>query len=185
MITLSGHSDDLIEVEGDIREEFGASIKEDDPGELVAFSNGVVLRIKYRTCWRIDLVAGQGHVHIVPCPEDDEDNYSDVATITEPVDWVICGNVFVRARRTHLAPEEKAAIHASDCATCDAARAVVDEISAKWDPLDNWAEVDAPDGEGTLRDQFLEIAAGVLHQSQLPAVRPAMHVQFADLEAGR
>jgi len=102
VITLYGYSDDLIEIDGDISEEFTplGEVDPDEPGDLgdlVAFSNGVVLRIKYRTCWRIELVAGQGLVEIVPCPEDDEESYSDYATITGPVEWVVCGNTFVKA----------------------------------------------------------------------------------------
>lgn len=102
MITLYGYSDDLIELDGDVIENFTPRGEDDpeQPGDLVAFSNGVVLRIKYRDagCWRIDLVAGQGLVEIVPCPEDDEKNYSDRATITGSVDWVVCGNSIAKAR---------------------------------------------------------------------------------------
>lgn len=100
MITLYGASDDLIELDGDIREEF-TPLGEDDPdepGDLVAFSNGVVLRIKFTHVWRITLVAGKGLVTIVQAPELDEDNYSDVATIGGDVAWVVCGNQFARGR---------------------------------------------------------------------------------------
>lgn len=100
MITLYGYSDDLIELDGDISEEFNPAKGTD--GDLVAFSNGVVLRIRYRTCWRIELVHGQGLVEIVPCPEDDPENYSDRATITGPVEWVICGNEIARPQPARL-----------------------------------------------------------------------------------
>ncbi|GHG97377.1 hypothetical protein ACFORH_42755 [Amycolatopsis roodepoortensis] len=95
MIKIYGASDDLIEVDGDIRAEFPVTDTGED-GVLLAVSSGVVIRIRYRTCWRIDLVTGAG-VEIVPCPEDDEDNYSDVATITDPVTWIVCRDEFVKA----------------------------------------------------------------------------------------
>lgn len=95
VITIHGASDDLIEVDGAISAEFAVT-NTGDGGVLLAVSNGVVLRIRYRTCWRIEHVTGAA-VEIVQCPEDDEDNYSDVATITDPVSWVICRDEFVKA----------------------------------------------------------------------------------------
>lgn len=95
MIKIYGASDDLIEVEGDIRAEFPVTDTGDD-GVLLVVSTGVVLRVRYRTCWRLDLVTG-ADVEIVPCPEDDETNYSDVATIPGDVDWVVCRDTFVKA----------------------------------------------------------------------------------------
>lgn len=95
VITIHGASDDLIEVDGAINAEFAVTDTGDD-GVLLAVSNGVVLRIRYRTCWRIEHVTGAA-VEIVQCPEDDEDNYSDVATITDPVSWVVCRDEFVKA----------------------------------------------------------------------------------------
>jgi hypothetical protein len=95
VIKIYGASDDLIEVDGDLCAEFPVTDTGDD-GVLLVASNGVVLRIRYRTCWRLDLVTGAG-VEIVPCPEDDETNYSDVATITDPLSWIVCRNEFVAA----------------------------------------------------------------------------------------
>lgn len=97
MITIRGASDDLIQVKGDVTAEFDCTDTGD--GVFLAVSNGVVVRIRYRTCWRIDLVTSPGPdaIQIVPCPEDDEDNYSDVATIPGDVAWVVCREEFVRA----------------------------------------------------------------------------------------
>lgn len=91
MITVYGYSDDLIEVEGDIREEFGAGI--DDDGELLAFSTGVLLRITYTKdgVWRINALSGVDKVKIVQAPAGDEKNYSDRATIEGPVKWILQG----------------------------------------------------------------------------------------------
>ncbi|PXY27417.1 hypothetical protein [Prauserella muralis] len=61
-------------------------------------------------------------------------------------------------------------VHERDCAPCDAARAVVDELAAHWDPIGNWDEVEALDGHGgTLRDQAVRLVADVLHRYPLPA----------------
>jgi hypothetical protein len=95
VITIHGASDDLIEVDGAINAEFPVTNTGDD-GVLLAISNGVVLRIHYRTCWRIEHVTGNG-VEFQRCPEDDDDNYSDIATITDPVTWVLCRDEFVKA----------------------------------------------------------------------------------------
>ncbi len=61
--------------------------------------------------------------------------------------------------------------HEHDCAPCHAAREILDEIANRWDPPDNWSEIEAAVGPGTLRDEFLEVAADVLHRFPL-AGRP-------------
>ena len=54
MITISGASDDLIEIEGDFREEIYA-IDADRVPYLLTFSDGTVLEVRYdeRGMWRI------------------------------------------------------------------------------------------------------------------------------------
>lgn len=87
-ITVYGASDDLIEVEGDITEEF--PYRDDNDDNLLAFSNGTVLRIRFDAAgvWRISpVMVGAGLVDIVQAPEGDEDNYSDRATVTGAA-WV-------------------------------------------------------------------------------------------------
>jgi len=92
--TVSGHSDDLIELDGAIYEEFNYSFEEH--GDLLAFSNGTVLRIvNTRGVWRISLVAGDAD--IVQAREDDTDNYTDRATVTG-AKWVVFENEFVMAK---------------------------------------------------------------------------------------
>jgi hypothetical protein len=95
-VTVYGASDDLIELGGDIRAEFDAYRE----GEVVAFSNGTLLRVRYEDTgiWRITLLSGEAY--IVPAPADDEDNYSDRATITGPVKWVAFGDQVAYAPRT-------------------------------------------------------------------------------------
>lgn len=93
-VKIRGYSDDLIDIEGDVSEEFDAN------GlihYLVSTSTGVLLRVRYAAVWRIDVISGADNVHIVPCPENDDDNYSDVATVDGDVSWVQCGNEFATA----------------------------------------------------------------------------------------
>lgn len=99
-VTLHGASDDLIELDGAIVEEFNHYNDERHEGALVAFSDGTVLRITYTRAgiWRIALVAaGAAELNIVQAPEDDSRNYSDVATLTGAVRWAIHGVAFAKA----------------------------------------------------------------------------------------
>lgn len=96
MITVYGGGDDLIEVDGDIVEEFSHYEAEDRevPGSLLAFSDGTVLRIALTPpgVWRITPVAvGRAALSIAQAPEDDDDNYSDRATLDGEIAWVVHG----------------------------------------------------------------------------------------------
>lgn len=86
-VTVTGYGDDLIEVEGSLRAEFYWPT---GPAFL-GFSNGVVLRVAFGSAWHIEPLAGAGLVQIEQCPEGDEDNYSDKATVAGDVAWVVCG----------------------------------------------------------------------------------------------
>src|SRR5712691_13232507 len=91
-VTIYGASDDLIEIEGDINEEF--TLEDEDEGDLLAVSDGTILRINYMNdgVWRIALVQrGTSEVAVEQAPEGDEDNYSDRATITGEIAWVVQG----------------------------------------------------------------------------------------------
>lgn len=98
MITVYGSSDDLIEIEGDVVEEFALGMNGD--GELLAFSNGVLLRISYTNdgVWRVSPLAGTDKVTVVQAPADDEDNYSDRATIEGDVTWVLQGDIYAKKK---------------------------------------------------------------------------------------
>lgn len=88
MITVTGASDDLIEIDGDISEEFYAN--DEDPN-LLAFSDGTILRVDYTPAgvWRIVPVAsGSATVRITQAPEDDDRNYTDRADLIGDVWWV-------------------------------------------------------------------------------------------------
>lgn len=89
MIKVYGASDDLVEIEGDIKEEFGAF---NCKGYLM-FSNGVLLTIEYGDMgiWRIEcLVDPNNFVEIEKCPlNDEDDSYSDIANIKDNIKFVI------------------------------------------------------------------------------------------------
>lgn len=91
--TVSGASDDLIEVEGAIRAEFHV-LGEGDDGSLLAFSNGVVLRVCYTEegLWRITPLRGASGVTVTFADAEDEDCYSDRAVLHELVGWVVLGS---------------------------------------------------------------------------------------------
>lgn len=100
-VTVYGSSDDLIEVEGDLTGEFYTlqRIGDDGNGSLLAFSDGTVLRIAYGDggVWRITPVqVRNGDVEIVQCPEGDEDNYSDRATLLGDIKWVVIGALIIQ-----------------------------------------------------------------------------------------
>ena len=91
-VVIEGSSDDLIEIDGDIREEFYANGEEED--SLLAFSDGTVLRIIYPDSgvWRISpVVSGHGTLVVEQAPEDDDEVYSDIATLDGTLSWVVYG----------------------------------------------------------------------------------------------
>jgi hypothetical protein len=85
VITVYGASDDLIEIEGAIREEFSAI--DAAPGHLLAFSDGTVLSVRYgrEGLWRIAPVCrGAASLNIRQTSADDPDGYTDRATLSMP-----------------------------------------------------------------------------------------------------
>lgn len=98
IVKIYGASDDLIELDGDIYEEFEAS----EGGDLLAFSEGTVLRIRYDGdgIWRITPVTkGSAALVVEQCPATD-DSGTDTATLTGDVAWVVLGSKFEPARST-------------------------------------------------------------------------------------
>jgi hypothetical protein len=99
-VVLTGWSDDTIEVDGDIDEEFPYQDHTKDGGDLVAFSDGTVLRIAYSDAgvWRISPVArGSATLQIDQAPEDAEEDYTDRATLTGDVSWAVHGMAWAKA----------------------------------------------------------------------------------------
>lgn len=89
-VTITGASDDLIEVDGDMEEEFYALTDRNDgeDGGVLAFSDGTVLNVAY---------TGQGE-GIEQAAVDDDVCYSDTARLEGDVRWVVYGGEFKVAR---------------------------------------------------------------------------------------
>lgn len=84
-VTIYGSSDDLIEVEGDISEEFGH-----DNGFLF-FDDGTIVQVEYNNggVWRINIIEGPAKIksHQQPCgPEE----YSEKMTLEGEFKTVDC-----------------------------------------------------------------------------------------------
>lgn len=85
MIKISGYSDDIVEVDGDLAEEFAYSC---DPA-LIACSDGTLLRIEFDTdgVWRLTQVAaGSASYQHTPGAGDG----SDVVVLDGDIRWVVC-----------------------------------------------------------------------------------------------
>jgi hypothetical protein len=109
-LIVYGASDDLVEVEGDVREEFNP--KHDDKPSYLAVSDGTVLRITYDGQWHISRVAegAAEYAHDAATAEDGDPRedgspcYSDRVTLTGagdlPLAWVVFGDRFEAAQRS-------------------------------------------------------------------------------------
>lgn len=101
-VTIYGASDDLIEVEGDLREEFNPYSNDDAEPDYLAFSDGTVLSVVYAKdgCWRINrVVTGAAVYEKSEAEGSDTDNYSDRVTLTgDSLTWVVFGSRLVRAK---------------------------------------------------------------------------------------
>ena len=90
-VKVYGASDDLVEIEGDIYEEFNPPY-DSDGSSFLGFSNGVVLEVVYTdSVWRIRPATGGDLVKIEFAPADDDSNYSDVATVEGDILWAVFG----------------------------------------------------------------------------------------------
>lgn len=101
-LIVYGASDDLVEVDGDVREEFNPG---DGPSYL-AISDGTVLRVTYDGRWRIDRIAeGAAHYQHEAASSDEghrddeygTPRYSDRVTLTlqspdAAISWVVFGD---------------------------------------------------------------------------------------------
>lgn len=96
-ITITGASDDLIEVGGDIQEEFNYYSRDDDSA-LIATSDGTLLRVNYDRdgIWRIaPLVYGTARQSKVEGSVGLDTN--DVVTLEGDIKWVVFGKEWAHA----------------------------------------------------------------------------------------
>lgn len=96
MLKIYGASDDLIEIEGDIREEFGPP----DGPVLLGFSDGTVLQVQYgaggNAFWRITpIIYGSASYSKTEATDEDE-RYSDVVTLDGDIKWVMLSTCWAR-----------------------------------------------------------------------------------------
>lgn len=99
--TIYGASDDLIEIEGDIREEFSAPAWGDNEGRfLVAASDGTLIEVRYEGIWRITVIhQGSGIWTHDPNPLCDDERYSDRLTCETVLAWVALATDYAAPRR--------------------------------------------------------------------------------------
>ena len=94
-ITIRGHSDDIVSISGDIREEFNPPYNSDDQS-ILTFSDGTLLGVKYddEGIWRIKKIHS-GSAQFSKTEGDDPDgNYSDKVTLVGEISWVAFGTEY-------------------------------------------------------------------------------------------
>ncbi len=103
-LKITGHSDDIVSVSGDVDEEF-ASLEADEREVCIGASDGSVIACRYgeHGIWRFGVAKmGAGtQINIIPCPDPTgEDKYTDTAVLTrqDPFDWVMCGQIRHRGK---------------------------------------------------------------------------------------
>jgi len=92
-ITIYGASDDLIEIEGDIQEEFNWIPYNEHEFKLLAFSDGTLLRVAYDSdgVWRLNKVAS-GAAKFSKVEGDVEKDTPDIVTLSGvEIKWVVLG----------------------------------------------------------------------------------------------
>lgn len=100
-VKVYGASDDLIEIDGDVVEEF-TWYTDDEPAYL-GFSDGTVLRIIYdkTALWKIMIInKGTATVEkVFEATDSDGDEYSDIVVLKdEKIDWVMFASKFVKSK---------------------------------------------------------------------------------------
>lgn len=106
-VTIYGASDDLIELDGDIYEEFTAS---DGEPNLIAFSDGTLLEVTYTDAgiWRINALSTCAGTRLAKDEatadegnrEDGKPAYTDVVTLNGFIVWAVFGNAWKMARQS-------------------------------------------------------------------------------------
>lgn len=98
MLKIYGWSDDNVELEGDIREEFYVPDAVDgDENPLIVLSNGVVLRVKYGNdddVWHFTPLKGSDKVFVIYDDQSDVEG-SDVVMVDETINFAVCGTSLV------------------------------------------------------------------------------------------
>lgn len=99
-----GCSDDLIELEGDVRGEVGQyGTDEAEKGVLVLLSDGTILEVKYgkggQAIWGVTLMQkGELFDRIDPCMAEDGTPYSDIAYFKDGLKWAYAAKDWERIK---------------------------------------------------------------------------------------
>lgn len=103
---VHGASDDLIEIDGDIREEFEFLSNGDRDALYIGFSDGTVLQVRYdnQGCWRIErTIEGRAEYRHEPAVapnstarQDGTPGHSDVVRLQGKIAWAIAGEQIAR-----------------------------------------------------------------------------------------
>ena len=95
-IKIYGASDDLIEIEGDITEEFNVYLQ-GDQSKVLAFSDGTVVRVAYDKdgIWRITRLFG-GTCGFDKIEGDVQADTNDIVNLIGRVEWCVMGDSVVR-----------------------------------------------------------------------------------------
>lgn len=97
-VKVYGSSDDRIELEGDLYDEFYPS---DEEPFYLAFSDGTVLSVVYGGdgVWTVrKKVAGTAKYTHTPTEGSDSDEYSDVVELEGNIKWCVAGPNFIKKR---------------------------------------------------------------------------------------
>ena len=92
-ITVYGASDDLIEIRGDIEEEFNWYTEDEDEKRYLAFSDGTLLSVRYDHdgIWRLRLVA-RGKSKFSKVEGEVKSDTPDTVTLSgAKIEWVVLG----------------------------------------------------------------------------------------------
>lgn len=90
-ITITGASDDLIEIDGDIREEWNWFPK-DNEARWIGVSDGTLLTVRYDNdgLWRFDPVV-KGSAEYLKTDGSVEEDTNDVIALMGNIRWVMFG----------------------------------------------------------------------------------------------
>ena len=96
-VKVFGCSDDLVEIEGDIREEY-PFYDNDDDCRYLSFSDGTVLKIIYDDdgLWRVSLIT-RGGCEFEKVEGSVIEDTNDIVTLKGELSWVVIGYTFTVA----------------------------------------------------------------------------------------
>ena len=99
MLKITGCSDDLIEIDGDIVEEFNCYMHEDEE-RILALSDGTLLRVNYDNdgIWRFILLIKGNLFDKIIQGEVDQDTFDEVY-FKDGMKWIVLGEQKVISKK--------------------------------------------------------------------------------------